>query len=68
MFDSITPYNEIFLTPDFSTNKKKIMNKGNWFYEVDHDGDKGYRISRIVATDPNLYLDIKNSPGQKFLE
>ncbi len=67
MFDSITPYDEIFRTED-KKNKRKTVNKNNCFYDIESGDDDGYKICRITSTDPNLYLDLKNSPGQKFFE
>lgn len=68
MFDSITPYGEIFNTEDQNIKKRKTINKNNCFIEIEDFGEGGYKINRFNSTDPKLYLDIKNRPGQNFIE
>lgn len=68
MFDSVTPYYDIFNTQEENEIKRKIISKNNGFYEVEDLKDGKYKISRFNSTDPNLYLDTKNNPGQNFIE
>ena len=67
MFDSVTPYGDIF---DDSRNDRntKIIRKGQCLYEAQGDLQGKYHIIRLLSTDPKLYLNIKNQPGQIISE
>ena len=67
MFDSVTPYDEIF---DDSREevRTKTLRKNQGLYEAQCNAEGKYSIVRLLSTDPKLYLNIENQPGQYISE
>lgn len=71
MLYTYTAHDLIYPTDEKEWNKQRIVPiPGGQLLVEREDTENGlensYRVVRLIATDPNLYLDHRYSPGQAF--
>ena len=71
MLYTYTAHDLIYPTDEKEWNKQRVLPiPGGQLIVEQEAADKGlensYRIVRLIATDPNLYLDQRYMPGQTF--
>ncbi|RPF43435.1 YlzJ-like protein [Hydrogenoanaerobacterium saccharovorans] len=59
---TIVPLDEVF--PSEPTQTEVINVNGSYIEGV--RGKEGIQISRLISTDPKMYLDKRFSPGQNY--
>lgn len=71
MLYTYTAHDLIFPTEEKEWNRQKLVSipGGQLLVERDiseNELENSYRIVRLIATEPNLYLDSRYAPGQPF--
>lgn len=60
------PQELVFQSDENEFNKQKEMIFDQIPVVVEKEGDDGYRVVRLISTDPNHYLDPRFVPGNKI--
>ncbi|MEG1965781.1 MAG: YlzJ-like family protein [Oscillospiraceae bacterium] len=60
---SVTPSNFLIYPPDLPQLQMKAFDDG---YVEGYEGEEGFVLTRVISTDPKVYLDDKFSPGNIY--